>query len=308
MSRIEMMREKRSSISVELIKLLKSIDCFDGMIICVFEGEDAKYYGSRIDSIFTDLERRNISCKGKGNVIGLKEKVDNNAELIKANIIFFIDTDFDDRILDYNLYSTPCYAVENFYVSNEVFKKVLTDELGLCSFLDSELIKVLSEQYSEFEVSSDIALLELNAWIKTRLEEYKTNKQIKLNLNNASVEVFLRFNGFAVDKIYSLHDLDLLFSIETPLNEKVYENIFESISREKISDVCRGKYRLEYFRSLLSDLFNMSRNGTDYFNDRKIKPKLSLVKANIISELSQYAQTPTCLNDFLNEYKSIRGL
>ncbi|HBC3563765.1 TPA: DUF4435 domain-containing protein [Vibrio cholerae] len=104
MGRVNMMREKRNSISVDLIKLLKRIDNYSGTLVCVFEGEDARYYGSRIDSIFTKVQRKNLNCKGKHNVISLRKKVKENSELSKAKVLYFVDADFDGDCNDDDLY------------------------------------------------------------------------------------------------------------------------------------------------------------------------------------------------------------
>src|SRR5690606_7551264 len=111
---------------------IKKIDCFESSLICVFEGEDSKYYGSRIDTHFGQMNRKNLSCKSKRNVLNLKETVDANKELNSAKILFFVDSDFDKKQNDYNLYYTPCYAIENLYASTHVLLRVLIDELGLC--------------------------------------------------------------------------------------------------------------------------------------------------------------------------------
>ena len=305
MSRSEMMRKKRNSNAVDLMRLLKKIDCFVSSLICVFEGDDSKYYGSRIDSYFSEMNRKNLTCKGKKNVLDLKETIEANSELINAKILFFVDSDFEEKQSYFNLYSTPCYAIENLYVSTQVFSRILMDELGLCSFKDKEIISVLVDKYKAFESNSDEALSELNAWLIVRIREAEVNKNIKLNLNNVSVDKFLNVAALSSTKCYTLDDLDTIFSIETAINPDDLESALHVIRESNKARYCRGKYRLEYFRAFLNDLFSESRNGEGNFSDRKIKPKLSLVKANIISELSQYAETPDCLKEFLDHYKSI---
>jgi hypothetical protein len=304
MSRSEMMRRKRNSSAVDLIKLIKKIDCFDTTLICVFEGEDSKYYGSRVDVFFNELNRKNLTCKGKSNVLSLRETIQGNTELSSAKILFFVDSDFDGTQVDYNLYSTPCYAIENLYAKESVFIKILTDELGLCSFKDEELISELVGKYSHFETHSDEALVELNAWIIARVKESETNLDIKLNLNNLSIDKFLAIDNLTPEKCYELSDLDSLFSINTSVSQDDLDSAIHNINQSDKAKYCRGKYRLEYFRVFLVEIFDEARNGVGFFTDRKLKPKLTLVKSNIISELSQYAETPSCLNTFLEEYKN----
>jgi hypothetical protein len=304
MSRSEMMRRKRNSNAVDLIKLIKKIDCFETTLVCVFEGEDSKYYGSRIDAFFSEFNRKNLTCKGKRNVLGLRERIQGNVELSLAKILFFVDSDYDETETDFDLYSTPCYAIENLYAKESVFNKILIDELGLCSFKDEGLITELVKKYSHFEAHSDEALAELNAWLIARIKESETNLDIKLNLNNISIDKFLTIENFTPKKSYEISELDSIFSVNTPVSQDDLNSAIHIVNESDKVMFCRGKYRLEYFRMFLVEVFNESRNGVGIFTDRKIKPKLTLVKSNIISELSQYAETPSCLNVFLEEYKN----
>ncbi|PST85475.1 hypothetical protein C9I86_18900 [Photobacterium sp. NCIMB 13483] len=305
MDRSEMMRQKRRSNAVDLIKLIKRIDCFKTSLICIFEGEDSKYYGSRIDPYFSNLNRKNLSCKGKEAVLKLREKVASNQELNSANILFFVDIDFDEKKqTDYNIYSTPCYSIENLYVTTQVFSRILTDELGLCSFRDKELIDNLINIYEKFESDSDDALAELNAWLIVRIKESESNENINLNLNNISVDKFLSISGLESTKKYNVIDLDSIFKVKETIDEDALETAIHIVNQKNKANFCRGKYRLEYFRLFLIEVFNESRNGEGNFVGRKVKPKLTLVKTNIISELSQYAETPECLNEFLSNFKS----
>ncbi|ERB63990.1 DUF4435 domain-containing protein [Vibrio coralliilyticus OCN008] len=303
MSRSDMMRKKRRSNSVDLIRLIKKIDCFKSTLICVFEGEDSKYYGSRIDHYLNKLNRKNLSCKGKKNVLNLRDKISENKELNDANILFFIDSDFDEPLSDYNLYSTPCYAIENLYASTSVFSRVITDELGLCSFQDKELIEELIAKYQQFESASDEALIELNAWLIVRVKESETNENIKLNLNNTSIDNFLTIEDFNSAKAYCISELDSIFNVSEPINGDDLASALHTVEQSTKNKFCRGKYRLEYFRAFLTLMFNEARKGEGSFVERIIKPKLSLAKANVVSELAQYADTPDCLNNFLNKYK-----
>ncbi|MBF4307982.1 hypothetical protein, partial [Vibrio anguillarum] len=69
---------------VGLIRLLKAHSSEPDAIICVFEGEDAKYYGARIDSVFKSKTRLNVPCKG--NLLSLKKTVESNANLKGINV------------------------------------------------------------------------------------------------------------------------------------------------------------------------------------------------------------------------------
>lgn len=302
MSRGDMMRRKRSSYVVGLLKLIKRIDNYQDSIISVFEGEDSKYYGSRIDIMFSAYDRKNLTCKGKKNVLTLREKVEENPEISQANIIYFVDSDFEARSASYNVYTTPCHSIENLYASKKTLDNLLKDELGLCSVKDLELINDILGLYEKFELLADEALVDINAFIMA----YSDKEAISLNLNDHDLKTFLTINPLEgeVSKIYSYEDLLSIFSIDVDLNRDDFENAVDIINSSDQKLFCRGKYRLEYFRIFLNCLFSSAREGGSLFSGRKIKPKITLSKNNIISDLAQYAVTPTCLTSFLREYEA----
>ncbi len=297
-----MMRMKRQSSSVDLLKLIKKIDCFESTLVCVFEGEDAKYYGSRIDQYFNELKRKNLSCKGKEKVLALKRNIEKNSSINNAKIMYFVDKDFDEKEEDFNLYCTPCYSIENFYADSSTLRRVLTDELGLCEFRENEIINEIIRSYQSFESECDAHLIDLNAWIMSRVKD--NDSSVKLNLNNHEVEKFISYNQGVVVRKYTLDKLDETFSINKQLCQDLLQTCITAVENSDLNSSCRGKYRLEYFRLYLVNLFEMARNKTDYFEGLKIKPKLSLTKMNIVSELSQYSNTPACLGEFLSSYKN----
>jgi len=304
MERVNMMREKRGASSVDLIKLLKRIDNYSDILVCVFEGEDAKYYGSRIDGVFTNLERKNLNCKGKSNVISLRDKVKANKELSKAKVLYFVDADFDGDCNEHDIYCTPCYSIENLYAQVNVFKKILTDEFGLCSFKDEGLINSLCSEYELFENKADDALLELNAWIWHRKEQSETHEGIKLNLNNIRLDKFLDFSDDGPMQNYTIETLDRLFEINVSIDSDRYETIKHNLSSKDLKIVTRGKYRLEYFRVHLSSVVDSARKGENLFANNKKNPKITLSRTQILSELTQYAVTPGCLVRFLERNSS----
>ncbi|HCH54008.1 MAG TPA: hypothetical protein DE109_11045 [Aeromonas sp.] len=300
MDRGEMMREKRRVTSVDLIKLLKRIDNYSDTLICVFEGEDAKYYGPRIDNIFNKTERKNLPCKGKKNVLSLREKVKQNIELSKAKILYFVDSDFDGDCSDSDIYCTPCYSIENFYAHSCVLDKILKDEFALCSFKDDELIKAICSHYEKLELNVDESLLDLNAWIFVRKDEIKLGTPISLNLDNVEIDKIIKINDDAsVIKIYTERTLDDLFSVDTKLDYDKFNTIREELKKQDLKLVSRGKYRLEFFRCFLSKLVDDARKANSFFHGEKKKPRLFLSKQQLLSELTQYAITPECLMNFL---------
>ena len=306
MSRLDMMRSKRDIVVVKLIELLKKIENYENTLICVFEGKDVEYYGSRIDIVIKSLERENITCKGKENVLLLRDKVSRNNELKKAKVIYFVDKDYDYLEAEGNLYCTPCYSIENLYVNEYSFKRFLTDQLHISKLEDENLFNTLMARFKKFELDADVALKELNAWLMVVVKESKADNNIKLNLNNTPITRFFTINNFEVEKVYERSQLSSIFNIEFMIDESYYQSSLEALERHELSLYCRGKYRLDYYREFLLKLISDIRNRRDIFEHKTLSCSLQLSK-NIISELSQHAKTPECLTEFLQDFKSINA-
>lgn len=305
--RKEMMKHKRKNVSVHLIKLLKRIDNYDSDLVCVFENQDAEYYGSRIDMYVNNLNRKNLECKGKDYVLEVKRKVDENDELKKANILYFIDSDFDyiigldediKEVIDNNVYTTPCHSIENLYVSEYSFTKIITDRFHINELDNPDLFESIINTFRVFESRADDCLKDLNAWLVVVIEDSNIDNSIILNINNYSINNFLSFDGYTINKVYEIKDLKDIFKIDYDIDELRYNNYLEKLSKNSLSKVSRGKYRLEYYREFLLQLIKDAVNGCSIFQNNKNKISLQLSK-NPVSELSVFAETPQCLKNFL---------
>lgn len=96
----------------------------DGLF-CFFEGKDNAYYVPRIKH-FTD-NYHPIMCGGRDKVLDVYRLINIHREYDKYKKAFFIDRDFNEPLAPHNppIFETPCYSIENFYVSVNVFKEIL---------------------------------------------------------------------------------------------------------------------------------------------------------------------------------------
>lgn len=300
MDRAERMREKRSSIAVELIRLIKINASRPDVVTCVFEGEDAKYYGIRLDGFLNGRERKNISCKGKENLKLLKKRVDSHEELSNANVLYFADRDFDlSDVTDGNIYFTPCYSVENFYIEKPVLRRILVDEFGFCEIEDNEDVNNILDIYERLLSGTANALLLLNAWIVCQNKASKSDSSIKLNLNNYDAGDFVDFDLEHVVTKYDKESLKVKFPDSTEISSDEIDTAKHLIEQGGIVKSIRGKYLLDFFRAFLEKIRAEINDGDSGVITKKIKTKLTISKNNILSDLSQYAETPNCLTKFL---------
>ncbi|TDY81505.1 UNVERIFIED_ORG: uncharacterized protein DUF4435 [Pantoea allii] len=308
MSRVTTLKDSRSNLSVKFLEFTRISSKKN--YAAFFEGEDEKYYSIRINSIRPDLKWAGINCGGKKNVLALRDRVRNHEVYSTALCMFFVDADFDknDDLLELSdLYTTPCYSVENFYISNNAFVRILSAEFGVNYFSDAtQCLKKATALFSKLKFEYFEAIKGFNFLIKElRLRENEGTLEGRLNINNVNFESLIKVGIENVEKKYNESIPNLIFpelseNIQLDLNRS--ERYFYGLQGELWY---RGKQNLEFFRSFV-ELLKVDRckkNGREVFQN-KGNVKLQLTKANCISELSQYADTPSCLQKFLRSQQA----
>lgn len=302
MSRVQNMAQARDNVSVKYHEFMRI--CSKNKFPVFFEGEDEKYYSIRLDSL-TNLEWIGINTGGKKKVISLREKIKASEAYYDKKAFFFIDSDFDhnEEISKFtDVYLTPCYSVENLYISDSAFIKILRSEFNISEYDESSdcylrAIQCFKERKREFLE----AIMDFNLLIHyLRMKEASGELKTKLNLNNIDIDKLVSIGLTEVKKIYSLEKHRELFP-ELPENFELNLDISKSSFLNKNSEIIfRGKQNLDFFRAFILLL----RQDRGKKSNREVflkigRTKLQLSKANTLSELSQYADTPNCLKEFL---------
>lgn len=307
MSRVEILKKSRNSISVKFLEFTRIISKKKNRVAVFFEGEDEKYYSVRINTIRPDITWSGINSQGKSNVLSLRDKIRNHSTYKEAPCIFFVDSDFDENtaISKYSdTYITPCYSIENLYMSDKVFENILNAEFGLSDTTeDHQCYENALNTYKKTKKSYLISIREFNYLIKEiRRLENENKLKTKLNINNLSIEKLITIRLGKASKIYNENNPKEIFP-ELPDNKKISlqasQEYFNDLSEELWF---RGKQHIDFLRIFLSHLKTdrSSKKARIVFKD-KGKVRLNLTKANTISELSQYAETPYCLRKFLEK-------
>ncbi len=274
--------------------------------ICFFEGEDIKYYGIRIQNFSNKCEWFPIECKGKKDVLDLYHSIRQHIEYKKANVLFFIDKDFDEPINIKNkyIYETPCYSIENFYVTVACFSRILESEFKLTEFCDSSecyfnCMKNFISRQKQFHRSVKY----LNSWIKThRKNKSGSLKSKKLNLNNVSINNLVTISLNGITKKYKNKNLSTLFESTLKLSNEEINIARDSFDNNNLAYEFRGKYEAEFMRIFLIKLSEDRNNAKPKFFREKGNVKLNISAKNFLSDLSQYAETPDCLIIFLKRF------
>jgi hypothetical protein len=270
-------------------------------LFCFFEGErgsDNSYYIPRIKQ-FTD-NYYTINCKGKEKVLKVHELIKAHREYDKYKKAFFIDRDFDKPLPAHKppIFETPCYSIENFYVSIGVFKEILKNTLQI-SEVDNAYeicLKLFTERQKEFH----LAVTLFNAWYACLIDlRSSTGNKIGAILDEKFPRNFLAFTLKSITTNYDLKKIkqkypDALEVTETMLDSKVRE--FSKCNQQK---VFRGKYEMQFVVKLI-ELILQDSSTTKEFLKRKIKFAFGGVShAQAISVFSPYAETPNSLMKYL---------
>lgn len=308
MSRVDILVKSRDNLSVKFMEFTRISSKQKYAVF--FEGEDEKYYSIRINSIRPDLKWSGINCGGKSNVIDIRGKIRAHQTYSTALCMFFVDADFDDNseLINYNdIYVTPCYSIENLYISLNTYTRVLSAEFGINDSLGSH--SCFNNAMACFNETKNYyinSVKEFNFLIRElRFMERRGELVGRLNINNIKFENLIKIDIGHVEKIY---DEKIPNSIFPELPDGIVIELdnskqhFEGLSGEQWF---RGKQNLDFFRIFIEKLKadRCKKKARKIFKDRG-NVKLQISKGNCISELSQYADTPTCLLDFLRRQEA----
>lgn len=279
---------------LEFIQMKNLLTNKDNTIFCFFEGKDYQYYCQRIKMYISGIESvRPITCKGKSSVIELNKMINEQSKNEKERLLFFVDRDFDDNSrLNKNIYVTPCYSIENFYIKDRVIEDFLYAELGIHSNDKNDMkehknaIDFFKEKRGKF--INDTILL--NAWYSLQrkhgftkvnppnLSEIKERKKLPSNI---TIEVLKKKTKNYIEIDNEEIELEKNRLLKDPLN------------------LFRGKYFLELLQEVL-ETFTTEEATKMHIFKKKRKVNFTIGKNNLISLLSQYAETPESLKKYLS--------
>ena len=301
---VQKTREARNKSVVVFTKFCQSKELHTRALFCFYEGEDAKYYGNRVEQI-TGISCDNIvsyNCGGKAGVLKVKELIKKKKQYDHVKTAYFIDSDFfPQKNLEKNVYQTTGYSVENYYTSSTAFTRILNYAFGVnCNCGDYQRCM------EDYKKSMDVfhsQILFLNAWIKAqRVNELKNGKR-KLELTNFKISKY--FETLAIDKIGIKQKIDKkilekCFPDSCIIEDTEIEKYVSELEQTNMQQTLRGKYELEFLKKIIDDLKKKHKKG-EYFSEEyeciKIDPNVDPLLL-----LSQCADTPEGLIAFLKQF------
>lgn len=308
-NKVDKMSQKTKKATVLYTKFTRLKNKSKDTYFCCFEGDDAKYYNSRIllHGNLNEDKVYNLTCSGKDQVLLLYKLITKDACNDEIKVLYFVDKDFDKTIYskypNATIYETPCYSIENFYISNKAFKRIIRNEFGVNDIDDDfqGLINLYNLRLHEY--LSEISLL--NCWIACEREKisYENNERADLNSNNAKISKFIK--DFSLDRIkadYNLETIRSIFKHAPFISEEEIAEKQKSFSNSDLQIVYRGKYLTHFLFEFLECLRKSNKVApNNIFKEKRTGVKISLSKANLLSELSIYADTPDCLIEYIKE-------
>ncbi|OUD31030.1 DUF4435 domain-containing protein [Flavobacterium sp. FPG59] len=296
MNPIELLEQSRNSSAVAFHKFVLLHREFGTDLFCFYEGKDTHYYFPKINQIYKD-NHHPIICGNKKSVIETFEKIIPKYNNLKT--AFFIDRDFDEKIEDEKLYCTPCYSIENLYCTESVLSRILKNEFMLHEIDDEYIFIINLFRQNQNEFHSAVKLF--NAWYATAKEKAKkSNTIVNISLNEKFPKDFAVIKIGNIQSNYTLNDIMDKYPDSIQVTEEELKDKLKNFEENCNSCSFRGKYEIEFFTLFLKYLIEDANIKNKFL---KKKTKFSVDSAQILSQLSQYSETPECLIVYLTKIK-----
>lgn len=293
------MRMERGKYEATYIQFIAEPKYHNSHAFCFYEGEDGKYYDSRIRQKFGNRIITH-TVGNKKEVLKLLKKIRSTDLYDSVCTMFFIDRDCDESKAgsDKDLFETPCYSIENLYVQKECLLKILQSEFGLNEITQD--CKKCIQDFEAREMEFNQHILEFNALAYLRRKKSDSNSNMSLSSVKTSHMVQVKVLGVTKASKYEQTIQQLREKLE--FEEYELDQVkAELIDKGEFSLNFRGKNQLDFFVEFIKELKMLNKAG-GYFSKTYNNIHINIT-SNRLSELSQYAVTPICLEQFLERHK-----
>ena len=309
MERVNAMMDASKSYAVKFLEVTRIYNKNQDIYACIFEGEDEKYYAPRLSMYIGDGSWAGINSGGKKVTLELHQLLSSHPEYRKFRFACFVDRDYEHwmTISDPgSLYVTATYSIENLYTSIIAIRLIISAEFGLSEFGEcfadyEKCIKAYSKALDAFCECAQY----FNYYAKAhRIMERDDKKSKKLNINNVKIADLACIDLHQVSINYDASRPELLFKDgkDLVIEPDALCEARATLPRQEWERQFRGKQQLEFLRIYLTKLKADRCSENPAFFSNRGNVKLGLSKENCISELSQYAETPPCLREFLEKF------
>lgn len=295
------LRASRETGRVAYLRLMQCYMRYPEKLFCFFEGEDAKYYGLSIEQIFGSF--MSLPCGGKKEVLKALDLVRTAGCFSETKTAFFVDRDFDDSLggTDPDLFETTCYSIENYYISDSAFQRLLRAEFDL--EVDAPEYATVQSLFVSTKRDFMGKVQLLNAWIYHQRRVAGRDGH-NLHLTRINLRKYLKISLGTVEGTIGIgHIREIFPEFEQPSQAEL-EAALAALAATIPEVSYRGKLNIEFYFAFLMLLKDAASRGLSDVFGRPRKVKLNCSKQNIISELSGYADRPDELIRFVSKYRN----
>lgn len=274
--------------------------------IFITEGrDDPKFYTSKLASILGtkwDL----VSVGGKSKALEVRQLIRNHPIYKDDNVYFLLDRDFDEKHLEQDIYTTPCYSIENLYCDPATIKNLVIGECGLSSYdapRRHEIIDFIVNEYirirSSFHKSRQlIAANAIFLYVRKKLQNRKISLDqiIKIEVKIAQGKAHLRL--IKKSKYHDMKQTDGIAFRSFVSTDPQLKDILANPSQ-----LFRGKQELQLLREFIKTLKDeapTSQKIKTLFG-QKIKLDNHALSEHTLSAVAHYVPAPECLVNFISE-------
>ena len=270
-----------------------------------FEGtDDFKYYCPRISILCNEKEYKKYDCNGKQNVLRIYDMITNQTQKDSKTIkMFFVDKDFDDNSnIDNEIYVTPTYSIENLYFTDIAIKKMILAEMGLSEHSKYDQV--------DFMTAYNYIIGYRNKIIKDMLYgnacySLQIKKSLGMGISKPNLTPIKRYDEIV--KILKPEDIESRIKGYIEISEAEIDTEYERLNSDSIR-LIRGKYLFEKMPKCINKIVEESNKGVNHEGhlfSKKRCMRLNTSESSLISDLSNYADTPKCLSEYIQERVSV---
>lgn len=265
-------------------------------VFIFFEGkDDFKYYNVRVQPFVVNKKHKHYNCEGKNNVISLHEMIETQTQKDEnEKLLYFVDRDFDkNNGISSDIYITPVYSIENFYISDKALENIITGEMCFSGELhgDDKIDYEFALNYLKESRDKIIdSIIYSNAWY------YLQKRKNNYDVDYPKLHEIKEYKN--IKDINCCEQLKRLVPNAIEVDEFEINKVIDYLRSNPVKYI-RGKYFEHAMPVYFNHVFQDSSKKKREFFIKKRKVSLSIGSENMISILSQYAETPPCLIEYL---------
>jgi hypothetical protein len=292
----DLRRAREESVNVTYMTFMKHIREDKNGLFCFFEGNDAPYYQAQIRRVYQS-NYYPISCGNKARVLKVYQLINYHRIYDKYKKGFFIDRDFDPLVNNPAIYETPCYSIENLYVSPMVFSEIIKNELQLTEVSESykNTMNLYEKLLNEFLEGTTL----FNVWYACLKDLRSQNgTETGVNLSDKLPKGFIKISLDSIEINYDFEVIKKKFPNALTISESAFNEKNNHFNQVNKSCIFRGKYGFFFMLEILEKLIEDSKTMKQFIQN---KIKYNITQSQGISQFAQYAETPESLVTYLQK-------